>query len=94
VGWQDLDLLYRARLIGLRYQQHRRGSGAAVDNGWDAKMANVQLPDALAARAARDAYTSTLASNIITALGRPVRLRFEDQQQFSGVLNFLEETVI
>jgi hypothetical protein len=95
VGWQDLDLLYRARLIGLPYHQHARGVGPAVPNSDGEKLANVDLPPAVSVPDDDTrSYTQTLARNIILALGRPARLRFEDQRRFTGTVNFSEPALI
>jgi hypothetical protein len=94
MGWQDLDLLYRARLLGLRYQPCSRGAGLAVANSYEDKLANVNLPAGVAAPRAREAYQNTFARNLMTALGRSPRLRFEDQRRFRGQMNFAAEVTI
>ena len=88
VGWQDLDLMFRARGIGLCYRQVNEGVGPSLENSYAQKLANVALPDARGAGTPRELYNQTLARNMITSLGRPVRLDAGAQRRFSGVIDF------
>lgn len=94
VGWQDIDLMYRARAIGLQYQEVNRGVGLAVGNSYADKIANITLPEKLTADSERDTYNLITTSNIVTSLGRPIRLALADQAHFRGVINFEQETLV
>jgi hypothetical protein len=94
VGWQDLDLMYRARAIGLHYVPLHEGVGPALANSYAQKVANIALPDEVEGPTARDSYQRAVAANMITSLGRPVRLKMEEQRRFSGVIDFVTPATI
>jgi hypothetical protein len=94
VGWQDLDLMFRARGIGLRHVESDEGVGPALTNSFAQKIANIALPDHIEGPTARDSYQAALAANMITSLGRPVRLAVAEQRHFAGVVDFREPATV
>jgi hypothetical protein len=94
MGWQDIDLLTRARAIGLRYLRDQAGLSTPVRNSYGDKLANLHLPEGVEADSGRDLYSRLVHRNLVTSLSRPVRLRIEDQRRFQGQLNFAETVTI
>jgi hypothetical protein len=94
VGWQDLDLMFRARAIGLRYVPLHAGVGPALANSYAQKVANIALPEAIERPTARDTYSGAVASNMITSLGRPIRLPMDEQRRFFGLIDFVTPATV
>lgn len=96
-AYQDLDLLFRCRAAGLRYQLHTEGIPRPVQNSMEMKVASLEgatrVPDA-GDEASRARYQRLYIDNLVISLGRPCRLAFAGQQRFAGLLNFASETTI
>jgi hypothetical protein len=94
VGWQDLDLMFRARGIGLSYTRSDRGVRVPLSNTYAQKIANVALPDDVDGPTARESYHLAVANNMIRSLGRPVRLDWQEQRRFSGLIDFTSPATV
>jgi hypothetical protein len=85
-AWQDMDLLMRCRAIGLPYVLESGGVPPPVPNSMTVKLAN--LPPANPGEDPAARYLEMWKGNLITSFGRPVRLPFDQQQAFTGSINF------
>jgi hypothetical protein len=94
IGWQDLDLLIRARGIGLRYLREQRGIDDPVRNTFEEKLENVRMPPEMAELDGRSVFNAFATRNMIASLSRPLRLDAALQRRFSGVLNFQQNTLL
>jgi hypothetical protein len=95
IAWQDIDLLYRCRAMGLVYRQDERGLRPPVPNDLAEKMVNVDLPDSSKPGSPRQRYESIWRKNLLRSLARgPACLPFGDQKRFDGILDFAERAVI
>lgn len=93
MGWQDVDLLYRARAAGLRYVHAGGAVTPPVDNTVADKLAYVAArPDGQADALA--ALREMGHQNLIRSLGRPARLSLDEQRRWHGVLDSGEAVVI
>jgi hypothetical protein len=89
-SWQDIDLLIRCRAAGLRYLLDPRGVPRPIANSMAEKLAHLEGTgegDPMAR------YYAMYKENLIISMGRPARLRLEDQRRFSGRLNLTEGPV-
>ena len=94
-SWQDLDLLIRCRAAGIEYVHDRRGVPSPVPNSMRERVAHLETDgDAADRRDPTTRYFSMYQRNLVISMGRPARLRVEDQRRFSGVLNFTETRTI
>jgi hypothetical protein len=94
MGWQDVDLLYRARALGLRYRRLPDHAGTPVSNTFDDKLCNTRLSDFAASASAREIFNEMAVRNMVASLERPIRLPYTDQRRFNGTLNFCESVVV
>lgn len=86
-SWQDIDLLFRARAVGLPYVFRDDGIGEPVCNTMEQKIAHVEPPAGMTGATAADLYRRMWVENVVQSLGRPVRLSFAEQRRFSGELD-------
>jgi hypothetical protein len=94
-SWGEVDLLYRCRALGLTYVQTERGLFAPIPNTIDEKVSELDLPATLTAPTSLDLYVKLRRQNMLISAGRgPIRLPFEEQRRFEGVINFQDLTVV
>ena len=96
---QDIDLLFRARVLGLRYVLNQEIPRPPVANDFNQKVANLQPLSPQEDRG--DKLFSNLPNlrlmmgdNIGRALNRPVLLKHSEQRRFKGSLNFGPELTL
>lgn len=94
MSWQDIDLLNRARAIGLHYQNVRAGVRPAVPNRFEDKLANVDLPAHVTAPTRTEAFNNMVRHNILASFARPIRLPMARQRRFTGTLSSGETIVL
>jgi hypothetical protein len=95
IAWQDIDLLYRCRAIGLVYKQDERGLRPPIPNDAAEKMVNVRLPERMNRGSPRQRYEAASRQNLLRSLARgPACLPFDQQQTFDGILDCAECVVI
>jgi hypothetical protein len=92
--WQDVDLLLRARAVGLEYVA-AHPARAAVENTQDDKIRNLAERPGEEGAAERPADLLKILNreNMARSFGRPVRLPFAEQRPARGRLNFASATV-
>jgi hypothetical protein len=94
-AFQDLDLLIRCRAAGLRYVLQTEGIPRPVQNSLPMKVARLEgRRSSTDERDARAHYQRLYVDNLVTSLGRPPRLAFNEQRRWSGTLNFETQTTI
>jgi hypothetical protein len=86
MAWQDADLLFRARAIGLRYWPARGGFPPPIQNSMIDKLANVgvQVTDEAAAKSR---FRRLSQRNMIRTLSRPITWPVEEQERFAGQID-------
>jgi hypothetical protein len=89
MAWQDVDLLLRARAIGLRYVADREGLLPAVQNSLADKFAHLGLPEVDGAEALQRLQLFNV-ENMMRSLSRPIAWPVAEQGRLSGRLNFGE----
>jgi hypothetical protein len=94
MAWQDVDLLVRARAIGLQYHGHASGLRKPVPNSFAQKVANLGLIDATSEATALREFRRLNTENMLRSLARPIVLSLDKQQPFRGTLGLHTETVI
>ena len=87
IGWVDMDLLVRARAVGLRYQLEMRGIRPAIQNTVAQKIANVGSELAGQGTPIDDFGRMNIA-NIAQAFSRPITLPMAEQRLYPGVIDF------
>ena len=92
--WDDLDLLVRCRAAGFRYVHDPRGVPRPVPNTTEQRLAHLEPTFTSSERDPAQHYFAMYKRNLVISMGRPIRLRVEDQRRFSGVLNFTEPRTI
>jgi hypothetical protein len=92
--WEDLDLLVRCRAAGFQYRHEPRGVPRPVPNRIGDRLAHIDPVFISSERDPAHQYFALYKRNLVISMGRPPRLRVEDQQRFSGVLNFTEPRTI
>ena len=93
MGWQDIDLLVRARAIGLRYCLTTDGLRPAVQNTLTQKLANVgKRPTS--EHEAQTRLRALHLENMVRSFGRPVTLPPEEQCRFQGVVDLHTPAVL
>jgi hypothetical protein len=93
MAWQDIDLLYRARALGLRYHLTAEALRAPVQNSLSQKLVNTghSFTGELGAQAQ---FRRLHQDNMVRALSRPITLTLDEQVRYDGRLNFSEEATI
>jgi hypothetical protein len=89
MAWQDLDLLCRARAIGLQYQLRSDGLKDAVPNTMTEKLANVGLKFT-GEHAAHVEFRQLHLDNMIRTMSRPIALSIDDHERYAGRLDLKE----
>jgi hypothetical protein len=95
-AWQDIDLLYRCRALGLAYCHSERGLRAPVPNTFAQKLEYLEPAGEIASWASpSERYVTMRRLNMMRSLGRgPVCLPFEQQRRFPGLVDFSEPAEI
>jgi hypothetical protein len=93
MAWQDIDLLFRARAIGVRYCLATEGLRPAVQNTLTQKLLNV-VPAPISEYQAQARLREIHLENMVRSLGRPVILSLEQQCRYAGTLDFDTRAVV
>jgi hypothetical protein len=87
MAFQDVDLLLRARALGMSYRALDGPAIAPVENSWIDKMRHVGLA-IVTDRVAAGCHQMFDRANYSRALYRPIALPMSAQRRYRGVLNF------
>jgi hypothetical protein len=90
MAWQDIDLLFRSRTMGLRYRIRSEGVPTPIRNSVAQKLERAL---AAAGEKARGMFAFN-AENFARTMTQPIRLTLDDQRRFSGSLNLDQSVVI
>jgi hypothetical protein len=91
-SWEDIDLLIRCRIAGLRYVRDPRGVLTPVGNSMADRVANLEPSKSAGTEYTR--YYTLCQENLVISMGRPAKLDQSQQQRFSGCVNFTEARTI
>jgi hypothetical protein len=94
MAWQDMDLLNRARAVGLQYRHESQGIEAAIRNSYEQKLANVGEDWQQPGERPSHAYKRLVHENMMAAFCRPVIQDIEQQSRFSGLINHQSEATV
>jgi hypothetical protein len=90
MAWQDVDLLFRSRAVGLRYLVRSQGVPAPIRNSVAQKLeSTLAAPGGLA----RGMFALN-AENFARSMARPIALAPGDERRFTGTLNFDEPVAV
>jgi hypothetical protein len=90
MAWQDVDLLFRSRAMGLRYRIHSHEVPPPIRNTVAQKL---ERTPAAPGEKPRGVFALN-AENFARTMTRPIRLAPDDQRRFSGTLNLDEPVVV
>src|SRR4051812_46194981 len=94
MSWQDIDLLGRARAVGLRYCLQSAGVRPAIQNTLRQKLANVATDSVASEQQAQGRLRDLHIENMVRSFGRPVRIPSDQQHRYQGVLDFEEDALV
>jgi hypothetical protein len=94
MGFQDVDLLMRARAAGLKYHLSSDGFPTPVPNAMEDKLAAVHVSPTLRTDDAVRTYKNMGDNNLLHSLTRPIFLDPSEQRRFRGRLNFGDEVLL
>jgi hypothetical protein len=86
MGWQDSDLLLRARAISLHYVQVTSHLRTAIKHSMQDKLRHTSL--AIDPRSPETSYRNANVTNSLLALSRPIMQSFGQQASVEGTINF------
>jgi hypothetical protein len=93
MGWVDMDLLVRARAIGLKYRPESGGIKPAIANNFMQKVAKLGVacdtPDT-----AQASFRELNKTNMALSFSRPIVHPMADQTKYPGLLNWATEATI
>jgi hypothetical protein len=94
VLWHDMDLLSRLRAAGLRCRADSGHLKRSVPNGFEHKIANIDLPDGMENAPKSALFRRLMEENMRLSTTRPLFFSVSDQQRYRGQLNFGQDAVI
>ena len=97
-AWQDIDLVFRCRALGLHYcRWFDPATTSPIPNNMMQKIQNLAGSVVSSDTTNNDAwrfYAGLRRRNVVTSLGRPIMLDFGEQRRFGGILNFETATTL